>query len=80
MCITNNVNFQSVNLFKGNVIFIATLDSVFVCIIACHQHTSCCHATSYNKSNKECQFLAKEPNVPTTQFVADTDRKLHEMV
>ena len=79
MCIQNNFNFQSVNLFEGNVIFIAKLDSVFGCIIACHQHTACCVA-SYSKSSKECQLLAKKQNVTTTQFVADTDRKLHEMV
>ena len=80
VCTKTFFNFQSVNLFEGNVIFIATLDSVFGCIIACHQHTVSCVATSYNRSSKECQLLAKEPNVPTTQFVADTGRKLHQMV
>jgi len=78
--VKNNVNFQSVNLFEGNAILIAKLDSVFGCIIACHQHTACCQATSYNKSSKECQLLAKEPKVPTTPFVVDTDRKILKMV
>ena len=80
MCVKNNFNFQSADLFEGNAIFIAKLDSVFGCIIACHQHTACCQATSYNKASKECQLLVREPKVPTTPFVADTDRKIHKMV
>jgi len=79
MCMNMFFKFQSVNLFEGNALFIAKLDSVLGCITACHQHTTCCVA-SYNKSSNECQLLAKKPNVPTTQFVSDTDRKLHEMV
>jgi len=66
------LNFQSADLFEGDVINIAKLDSVFGCIIACHQLKSCCVGTSYDPLSIECQMLVKETYVPTTRFVPGT--------
>jgi len=77
VCMNTFFPFQAADVFEGNALKKPHPDSLYGCILECHQRTPSCLATSYNEKSRECQLLGKESNVSTTLFVSNMERNLH---